>query len=197
MLPKSSLRLGQWMLQAWPVSDDKIGLEYKVKRLLAGSLMSPARGHVYWNGTFSDQEKRRLVGERLPRALDQILLEHGSKLADANGNLDPYLWFDQKYYLADDILVKSDRISMAHSVEVRPPFLDHRIVEFASRIPASLKISGSRQKIVSATSDERQASEISVAAAEGRFRYPGARLAARTAARAVGRDFARRRRGIF
>ena len=44
--------------------------------------------------------------------------------------------------------MKSDRISMAHSVEVRPPFLDHRIVEFASRIPASLKISGSRQKIV-------------------------------------------------
>jgi asparagine synthase (glutamine-hydrolysing) len=37
---------------------------------------------------------------------------------------------------------------MAHSVEVRPPFLDHRIVEFANRIPASLKISGSRQKLV-------------------------------------------------
>ena len=148
MLPKSSLRLGQWMLQAWPVSDDKIGLEYKVKRLLAGSLMSPARGHVYWNGTFSDLEKRQLVAERLPRTLDELLMEHGSKLAAANGNLDPYLWFDQKYYLADDILVKSDRISMAHSVEVRPPFLDHRIVEFANRIPASLKISGSRQKVV-------------------------------------------------
>jgi asparagine synthase (glutamine-hydrolysing) len=58
------------------------------------------------------------------------------------------MWFDQKYYLADDILVKSDRISMAHSVEVRPAFLDHRIVEFANRIPASLKVSGSQQKIV-------------------------------------------------
>jgi asparagine synthase (glutamine-hydrolysing) len=147
-LPASSLRFAQWMTQAWPVSDDKIGLEYKVKRLLAGSLMSPARGHVFWNGTFSDQEKRCLVTERLPRTLEQILNEQGSKLASANGNLDPYLWFDQKYYLADDILVKSDRISMAHSLEVRPPFLDHRIVEFASRIPASLKIAGSRQKIV-------------------------------------------------
>ena len=148
MLPKSSLRLGQWMMQAWPVSDEKIGLEYKINRLLAGSLMSPARGHVYWNGTFSDSEKRRLTADKLPPALNQILLEHGSKLASANGNLDPYLWFDQKYYLPDDILVKSDRISMAHSVEVRPPFLDHRIVEFAGRVPASLKISGSRQKLV-------------------------------------------------
>jgi asparagine synthase (glutamine-hydrolysing) len=59
-----------------------------------------------------------------------------------------FLWFDQKYYLADDILVKSDRMSMAHSVEVRPPFLDHRIVEFAAKLPAHLKIRGSQQKLV-------------------------------------------------
>ena len=56
--------------------------------------------------------------------------------------------FDQKYYLADDILVKSDRMSMAHSVEVRPPFLDHRIVEFAAKLLADLKIRGSQQKLV-------------------------------------------------
>ena len=58
------------------------------------------------------------------------------------------IWFDQKYYLADDILTKSDRMSMAHSVEVRPAFLDHRIVEFAAKLPASLKIRGGRQKYV-------------------------------------------------
>ena len=56
--------------------------------------------------------------------------------------------FDQKYYLPDDILVKSDRMSMAHSVEVRPPYLDHRIVEFAATLPASLKIRGRRQKFL-------------------------------------------------
>ena len=48
----------------------------------------------------------------------------------------------------DDILYKVDRISMAHAVEVRPPFLDHRIVEFAATLPASLKIRGARQKTV-------------------------------------------------
>ncbi len=148
LLPKSSLRLAQGMMQAWPVSDEKIGLEYKVKRLLAGSLMTPQRGHVYWNGTFSDPEKRRLVSDELPQTLDQILAELRTQLGRNGSDLNAYLWFDQKYYLPDDILVKSDRISMAHSVEVRPPFLDHRIVEFASRIPASLKISGSHQKVV-------------------------------------------------
>jgi asparagine synthase (glutamine-hydrolysing) len=58
----------------------------------------------------------------------------------------PFLEFDQEYYLPDDILVKSDRMSMAHAVEVRPPFLDHRIVEFSSTLPTDLKIRGARQK---------------------------------------------------
>ena len=47
--------------------------------------------------------------------------------------MDRYLTVDQHYYLPDDILYKTDRMSMAHSLEVRPPFLDHRIVEFAAR----------------------------------------------------------------
>ncbi len=147
-LPSSVLCLGQSVLQAWPVSDDKIAFEYKAKRLLAGSLMPAARGHVFWNGTFSDAEKARLLWQEPPAALDGILAELAARLNGRGNDLNTLLWFDQKYYLPDDILVKSDRISMAHSLEVRPPFLDHRIVEFAARIPAAFKISGSRQKIV-------------------------------------------------
>ena len=147
-LPVAALRTGQWLMRAWPVSDEKIGLEYKINRLLAGSLMSAERGHVYWNGTFSEVEKRRLVPDRLPAALHDILGSLGGQLGKNGNDLNAYLWFDQKYYLPDDILIKSDRISMAHSLEVRPPFLDHRIVEFANRLPASLKIAGSRQKVV-------------------------------------------------
>ena len=64
------------------------------------------------------------------------------------GNLNQFLWLDQLCYLPDDILNKCDRMSMAHSLEVRPPFLDHRIVEFAARLPERLKIHGSRLKYV-------------------------------------------------
>ena len=57
-----------------------------------------------------------------------------------------FLRFDQLYYLPDNILAKVDRLSMAHSLEVRPPFLDHRIVEFAASLPHDLKIRGFTQK---------------------------------------------------
>jgi len=147
LLPQAIPRLGLAAFRHWPVSDEKISFEYKVKRFLEGSLMPSARAHVYWNGTFSDAEKSALLKQRLPNSLSQVLAETDG-LPSTSDDLAPYLWFDQKYFLADDILTKSDRMSMAHSVEVRPPFLDHRIVEFAAKLPASLKIRGAEQKFV-------------------------------------------------
>ena len=145
--PPAAIRLLLAAVKTWPVSDEKISFEYKVKRLLEGVPMTPERSHVFWNGTFSDEEKRKLVGFNLPVALKGVLgdLREASRSGD---DFAPYLWFDQRYYLPDDILNKVDRMSMAHAVEVRPPFLDHRIVEFAAGLPSSLKIRGSRQKLI-------------------------------------------------
>jgi asparagine synthase (glutamine-hydrolysing) len=128
----------------WPVSNDKIGFEYKLKRFLEGCRMPASRAHVYWSGTFDDSGKRGLVQPALPHSLDSVLKE----LASAGEDLQSYLCFDQRYFLPDNILTKVDHTSMAHAIEVRPPFLDHRIVEFAASLPANLKIRGSRQKIV-------------------------------------------------
>jgi asparagine synthase (glutamine-hydrolysing) len=145
--PKWSRRAALALARLWPVSDDKISGEYMVKRFLEGSLMPPERAHVFWNGTFSAAEARSLAAVTLPESLDSALAELRDSPAPQDG-LSPYLWWDQKYFLPDDILNKVDRMSMAHSLEVRPPFLDHRIVEFAATLPASLKMRGSRQKII-------------------------------------------------
>ena len=135
-LPTWSLKLMQAATRLFAVSDEKIGFEYMAKRFLEGCRMPPEKAHVYWNGTFAAADKRALLCAPLPGELDGILDE----LAAAGDQLAAYLWFDQKYFLPDNILTKVDRISMAHAVEVRPPFLDHRIVEFAAGLPPELRI---------------------------------------------------------
>jgi len=143
-VPERALGMALRGLKLWPVSNEKISLEYKLKRLLQGSLMPPEQAHVYWNGTFSEAEKAALLRVPLPGTFANLLA--GLKGSLPGDGVAPFLGFDQEYYLPDDILVKSDRMSMAHAVEVRPPFLDHRIVEFASTLPTGLKIRGARQK---------------------------------------------------
>ncbi len=143
-LPVPVLRLARATADLLPASNEKISFEYKLKRFLDGSGMKPFRAHVFWNGTFSDAEKKSLVRLDLPSTLN-TMLEEAALYGD---NLGAYLWFDQKFFLPDDILMKVDRMSMAHSVEVRPPFLDHRLVEFAASLPPHFKMRGSKQKVV-------------------------------------------------
>ena len=129
-----------------PVSDEKVGWDYKLTRMLDGCLLDPVEAHLFWNGTFGPSEKRRLqngwdwLGQGLPEPL--------AAPPTAAGYLNRFLWMDQLYYLPDDILHKCDRMSMACALEVRPPFLDHRLVEFAATLPESLKIRGGHLKFV-------------------------------------------------
>lgn len=135
-LLRGALKAAAWL----PISDNKIGLEYKIKRFLAGALLPPDEAHFYWNGTFSREEQTDLGSPHSPRPLS-ILCDALPGLPPLSDLINRYMFVDQHYFLPDDILYKCDRISMAHSIEVRPPFLDHRIVEFAAQLPSSLKIS--------------------------------------------------------
>jgi len=146
-LPGAVLRVALAQAQRLPVSDEKIGFEYKLSRFLEGCLLPPERAHVHWNGAFTEEQKQDLLVAAPASALNSTLSELRVRVPGEDA-VSPFLWFDQKYYLPDDILYKVDRISMAHAVEVRPPFLDHRIVEFAAGLPSSLKIRGARQKVV-------------------------------------------------
>ncbi|HZS55632.1 MAG TPA: asparagine synthase (glutamine-hydrolyzing) [Bryobacteraceae bacterium] len=146
-LPQAILRGALRLAEAIPVSDEKVGLEYKVKRFISGALLRADEAHFYWNGTFSANEQRSLGVQLSPQPVGTLC----NRLPDIPSRPDVinrYLFVDQHYYLPDDILYKCDRMSMAHSLEVRPPFLDHRIVEFAAGLPSNLKIRGRSTKFV-------------------------------------------------
>jgi asparagine synthase (glutamine-hydrolysing) len=146
-LPAPLLEASLGIAKRFPISDEKIGFEYKLKRFLAGTLMPGDEAHFFWNGTFSQEQQQKLRGNYSSPPLASLVAALKG-LPPETEVVNRYLFVDQNYYLPDDILYKTDRMSMAHSLEVRPPFLDHRIVEFASRLPADLKIDGSSTKHV-------------------------------------------------
>ncbi len=86
---------------------------------------------------YSQEFRERIRAEQDPGNLDVYF--DRSKNWDS---LNRFLFFDLKVYLADGVLVKVDRMSMANSLEVRSPFLDYRLAEFASRLHPQLKLKG-------------------------------------------------------
>jgi asparagine synthase (glutamine-hydrolysing) len=143
LVRKSALAAARALI---PVSDAKIGFEYKLKRWLEGSLLHPDEAHLFWNGSFSVAQKRELLFNRNGHHLRNLYKTLPA--ASETGFINRYMMMDQMYYLPDNLLYKVDRMSMAHSLEVRPPLLDHRIVEFAGRLPERLKMRGGAQKAI-------------------------------------------------
>jgi asparagine synthase (glutamine-hydrolysing) len=111
----------------------------------------PSRRFASWYGGFDSDLQTRVLSDAmrtevgdggLCRAFGDIVGACGSE-----GALDRFLYCDIHTRLVDDILVKSDRMSMGAGIEARVPFLDHKLVEFAASLPQQLKVSGLRSKI--------------------------------------------------
>ena len=94
---------------------------------------------------------------------------------DAKDPLGRSQYADIHFYMTDDVLVKVDRMSMAHSLEVRSPLLDHRIIEFASRLPTRLKIDARRGKVVLRTVAARRLPPETLNQPKKGFSIPAAR----------------------
>jgi asparagine synthase (glutamine-hydrolysing) len=96
----------------------------------------------------NDEISKLFPGLTLPAPELDPLMISATNLFKDYGRLDTMLRTDFMTYLPDDILVKVDRMSMYHALEVRCPFLDHRVIELAYRMPTKLKIKGFNSKYV-------------------------------------------------
>lgn len=131
------------MVELLPTSMSKVSFDYKIKSFIRGSELPWREAHLYWRIIFDEQLKsllytkdfREEIGNYTTFDFIRPYFERAG-----NSDLNTMLEVDTKFYLPNDMLVKVDRASMAHSLEVRVPFLDHELVEFTARMPERLKL---------------------------------------------------------
>ncbi len=129
-----------------PSSSAKVSLDYKAKRFARGAGLPPLERHHAWKEIFSRQLQSSLLGDRDP-GWDPVDV-YRERYAETAG-AEPLARLqdvDLGIYLVDDLLVKTDRSSMAHSLELRVPFLDNEVAAMALGLATPLKVRGLAKK---------------------------------------------------
>jgi asparagine synthase (glutamine-hydrolysing) len=132
----------------------KYTLREKTRRFIYGAEKGKFRDHASWRTIISQELKKQIytpefwkeVKDFDPIDLYVEYLYHAKKRGASD--FDCYLYADMRFYLPNDMLVKVDRMSMAHSLEVRVPFLDLEMIDFCWRLPQRLKIKNGKLKYI-------------------------------------------------
>ncbi len=130
-----------------PSSSRRTSVDYMAKRFARGASLPPLERHHAWKEIFSADARAELIGSVRDGARDPLELWRAryqeTEGAEALARLQD---IDIGLYLADDLLTKTDRASMAHSLEVRVPFLDTAVTDLALALPTRLKVRGLTKK---------------------------------------------------
>lgn len=133
-----------------PISTKNISLDFKLKQFFRGAGVASEIRFFRWMGGFLDKEKKEVLSQNVKDSLlgefsYEDLNRYLSRV-NMHSELDRLLYLSQKMYLTEDILVKVDRASMMSSLEVRAPYLDHRLVEYVTSLPERFKLKGFKTK---------------------------------------------------
>jgi asparagine synthase (glutamine-hydrolysing) len=141
-LPMVARRLLRRAGAALPVSEGKVTFSYRLWRYLRAMDLPPPVAHFTWNGTWLPGEAASLLADpdlkaSARDALSRLAAAHHLPGRPTLGQLQAA---DASEYLPNDILAKSDRMTMAHGLELRSPLLEPELAEFALRLPARFKL---------------------------------------------------------
>ena len=134
-----------------PISEGKVSSTYKLWRFLRAADLPTHLAHFTWNGTWLPDEAKQFVkGDVVQQVVGKSLSELAERhRCAAEPDFFSLQHADLADYLPNDILAKADRMSMAHGLEVRAPFLDTDFSEWAIQLPLSQKIgSGGQGKVL-------------------------------------------------
>jgi asparagine synthase (glutamine-hydrolysing) len=125
---------------------------FRAKNTLQSLARSPIDGYFHGISCCPPALKKRLLGADVQTRLNgydsaDVMRYHYNR-AETNDPLSRIQYVDMKTYLVDDILVKVDRASMANSLEVRCPLLDHKLMELIAQIPSGLKLHRGQGKYI-------------------------------------------------
>jgi asparagine synthase (glutamine-hydrolysing) len=137
--------LARPLVERLPASTRKASFDYKAKRFVRGASLPPLERHHSWKEIFSDDARGELLGRASTFDPVDVLRARFAETAGAE-LLARLQDVDLGVYLVDDLLVKTDRASMAHSLEARVPYLDPLVAGLAQALPTRLKVSGLRKK---------------------------------------------------
>ena len=129
------------LIERIPSSSRRVPLEYKAKRFARGAALPPLERHHAWKEIFTPDARAELLGARRVEDYDPVdaYRERYAETAGAEP-LARLQDVDIGIYLVDDLLTKTDRASMAHSLEARVPFLDPAVAELAYALPTRMKV---------------------------------------------------------
>jgi asparagine synthase (glutamine-hydrolysing) len=150
-----------------PQSTANLPLQVKVERFLRGLRIDPRLRPAAWMGACTVARVRRLMPEfaadsTAAEVYAPILAAYRGLSPDEGGTLAHVLDYFQRFYLTDDILVKADRASMFHGLELRSPFLDTRVAEFVNELPLDLKLRGGTTKYLLKRALRRNAERLGI-----------------------------------
>jgi asparagine synthase (glutamine-hydrolysing) len=142
-LPRFVGRVVPGIVRRLPVSHARASFDYKAKKFVSGAHLPPAAGHLWWKMVLEEDVKASLYANGTADHVSPTVRLFEALYEESDGDdLDRLQYIDTVLYLPADLLAKGDRMSMAHSLEARVPFLDRAVVEFARRIPSRLRMKG-------------------------------------------------------